>query len=149
MSLCQREGFGRVFPVSEIGKKSAVSEHFSKPAPSILSKEGFPCGTTVCWIWPIWMVRLPVLLSALYWQAAVQWGNGRRVLLSGITFFLTTENSKILFNALCVPASSTLQTVLCIWRCFVCIAGKVKRLTLVLGEIALKFRNWVFETVSG
>ena len=34
----KREGPGRALPVSEFGKKGTVSEWFSKPAPSMLSK---------------------------------------------------------------------------------------------------------------
>lgn len=83
------------------------------------------------------MVRLPGLLSTLRWEAGVLWGNGRRVLLSGVTFFFTVANSEILCDAQWVPACSPLQTVLCIWHCFVCMEGEVKHLTLILGEIAL------------
>lgn len=146
MSLCQREGFGNVSPVSEIGKKGAVAEQFTKPASSVLSKEDFLCGAPVCWIWPSWIVRLPVLLSVLCWEPGVQWGNSRRVVFSGVTFLLTIENSKILCNAqrrLAPHFRQCIQTVQhasnCIWHCFVCMKGKVKHLTLVLGEIALKY----------
>lgn len=41
-------GIWSIFSVSEIGKKGAVSEQFAKPAPSVLSKEGFLCGPAVC-----------------------------------------------------------------------------------------------------
>lgn len=111
----RREGPGRALPVSEFGKKGTVSGKFSKPAPSMLSKR-------TCFVVP--------LFAQLNWKAAC----ASRVcyieeklesseemirqfyyLFFCFVFIFNTESGKGYSNAQYVPASSALQTMLCIW----------------------------------
>lgn len=55
-----------------------------------------------------------------------------------VLLLLTIENRKGFSNAQHVPASSALQTMLCVWHFLVCKASEVKCFALVLGEMVLK-----------
>lgn len=52
--------------------------------------------------------------------------------------FLIIESSKGFSNIQCVPASSVLQTILCVWHFLVCREPEVKCLMLFLREMAFK-----------
>lgn len=155
MSLCRREGFGSVFPVSEIGEKGAVAEQFAKLPPSVLK------GRLSMWCPCVLNLAQLDGKAACASQCTLlrSWNAVRKQYKSFILwcyFSSTIENSKIFCNAQCRLSARFKQCIQivqhesnCICHCFVNMKGKVKHLLLALGEIALKFQNWGFETVSG
>lgn len=102
------------------------------------------CGTIMCWIWPSWMGRLPALLRACSVEEKLE-SREEKIeefyCLTLLFFFLTIEHSKGFSNAQRAPASSALQTMLCVQHFLVCTESEVKYFTLFLGEMAFKYTS--------